>query len=190
MATHSSILTWRIPWTEEPRGLQSLGSQSLTWLKWLSRHTCRSIYRCWNELNKLNYNGMCAKSCLTLYDPMDCSPPGSSVHGIFQARILKWLAMPSSKGSPQPRDLTHNSCIAGRFFTSESPGKPKYHHTSKQVICSFYHSLKQISETWTIVEWIWLDSELWFQGTAIWAGGKRGQEVSPPRLIHVWRKTP
>ena len=42
--------------------------------------------------------------CLTLCDPMDCSPPGSSVHGIIQARILEWVAMPSSRGSSWPRD--------------------------------------------------------------------------------------
>ena len=40
-----------------------------------------------------------AQSCLTLWDPMDCSPPGSSVHGILQARILEWVAMPPSRGS-------------------------------------------------------------------------------------------
>ena len=44
------------------------------------------------------------QSCLTLCDPMDCSPPGSSVHGILQARILEWVAMPSSRGTSQPRD--------------------------------------------------------------------------------------
>ena len=48
-------------------------------------------------------------SCPTLCDPMDCSPPGSSVHGILQARILEWVAMPSSRGSPQPRDETQVS---------------------------------------------------------------------------------
>ena len=42
--------------------------------------------------------------CLTLWDPMDCSPPGSSVHGILQARILEWIAMPSTRGSSRPRD--------------------------------------------------------------------------------------
>ena len=42
---------------------------------------------------------VCAQSCLTLCNPMDCSPPGSSVHVIFQARILQWVAMPSSRGS-------------------------------------------------------------------------------------------
>ena len=50
---------------------------------------------------------VCAKSLqsyLTLCDPMDCSPPGSSVHGILQARILEWVTMPFSKESSQPRD--------------------------------------------------------------------------------------
>ena len=58
-----------------------------------------------------------AQSCLTLCDPMDCSPPGSSVHGISQARILEWVTISSSRGSSQPRERIQLSCIAGRFFT-------------------------------------------------------------------------
>ena len=58
-----------------------------------------------------------AQLCPTLCDPMDYSPPGSSVRGILQARILEWVAMPSSRGSSRPRDGTQVSCIAGRFFT-------------------------------------------------------------------------
>ena len=58
-----------------------------------------------------------AKSCLTLCDPMDCSLPSSSVHGILQARILEWVAIPFSKGSTPPRDQTWVSHIAGTFFT-------------------------------------------------------------------------
>ena len=58
-----------------------------------------------------------AQLCPTLYDPLDCSPPGSSVHGILQARILMWVASPFSRGSSQPKDRTQGSCIAGRFFT-------------------------------------------------------------------------
>ena len=53
--------------------------------------------------------------------------PGSSVHGIFHARILEWVAMPSPRGSSQPRDQSCNSCvscIAGGFFTSEPLGNP------------------------------------------------------------------
>ena len=56
-----------------------------------------------------------AQSCPTLGDPMDCSPPGSSVHGILQARILEWTAMPSSRGSSWPRGWTQVSHVAGRF---------------------------------------------------------------------------
>ena len=48
---------------------------------------------------------------------MDCSPSGSSVHGLLQGRILEWIAIPFSRGSSQPRDWTSVSCIAGRFFT-------------------------------------------------------------------------
>ena len=47
-----------------------------------------------------------AQSCLTLCDPMDCSPPDFSVHGILQARILEWVAIPFSRGSSGPRDWT------------------------------------------------------------------------------------
>ena len=54
-----------------------------------------------------------AQSCPTLGNPMECSPPGSSVHGILQARILEWVAMPSSRGSSPARDQTQVSCIAG-----------------------------------------------------------------------------
>ena len=53
----------------------------------------------------------------TLCSPLDSSPPGSSVCGILQARILEWVAMPSSRGSSQPRELTWVSCSAGGFFT-------------------------------------------------------------------------
>ena len=53
-----------------------------------------------------------SQSCLTLYNPIDCSPPGSSVHGIFQARILQWVAIFSSRGSSRPRDQTCVSCVS------------------------------------------------------------------------------
>ena len=57
------------------------------------------------------------QSCLTLCDPMGCSPPGSSVHGILQTRILEWVAIPFSRGSSQTRDRIQVPCITGRFFT-------------------------------------------------------------------------
>ena len=64
------------------------------------------------------------QSCLTLCHPMDCSLPGPSVHGILQARILEWVAMPSSRESSRSTDRTSVSCITGRFFITGPPGKP------------------------------------------------------------------
>ena len=64
-----------------------------------------------------------AHLCLTLGDPMDCSPPGSSVHEFSQARILEWVAVPFSRGSSLPRDRTRVSHIAGRFFTVGATGE-------------------------------------------------------------------
>jgi len=61
----------------------------------------------------------CSQLCLTLHNSMDCSPPGSPVHGIFQAKLLEWVAISSSRGSSLLRDRTRASCvswIAGGFF--------------------------------------------------------------------------
>ena len=57
-----------------------------------------------------------AQLCWTLCDPVDCSPPGFSVHELLQARILEWVAIPFSRGPFPPRDQTWVSCIEGRFF--------------------------------------------------------------------------
>ena len=72
-------------------------------------------------------------------DPMDCSQPGSSVHGILQARILEWVAMPSSRGSPQPRDQTQVFCTAGDSLLSEPQEKPyssMLSHFSRVRLCA------------------------------------------------------
>ena len=71
--------------------------------------------------------GTSLQLCPTLCDPMECSLPSSFVHGVLQARIPEWVAKPSSRGSSRSRDRTCISwgfCIAGRFFTTELPGKP------------------------------------------------------------------
>ena len=72
---------------------------------------CRILRRMWLNESEV------PQSCSTLCDPMDWSLPGSSVNGIFQSRVLEWVAMPSSRGSSQPRDQTQVSHIAGRCFT-------------------------------------------------------------------------
>ena len=89
------------------------------------------------QLFRINLIGTCSGKCqgkflvfvlvaqlwTTLCDPMEYSLPGSSVHGILQARILEWVAISFSKGSSQPRDWTWVSHFAGTFFTSEPSGK-------------------------------------------------------------------
>ena len=67
-----------------------------------------------------------AQSYRTLWDPMDCGPPGSSARGILQGRILEWVALLFSRGSSHPRNQTLVSCITGRFFTIWAMGSPTY----------------------------------------------------------------
>ena len=133
MATHSSTLAWRIPWTQEPGGLPSTGSHRVghDWsdlaavVVWqihsyysisCGQDTSPSVSSCVNQMGAC-MDVQSIQSCPTLCDPVNCSPPGSSVHGILQARILEQVAMPSSRESSQPRDWTRISCIEGRFFT-------------------------------------------------------------------------
>ena len=140
MAPHSSILAWKIPWTEEPGRLQSMRSQRVRhdWAtslqnktkpvllkslkggtvlrKWLLIHSEYVLKICQRSSSSLThwtakkfpkhfyYEPKCllgfssvAQSCPTLCDLMDCSLPGSSVHGIFQARVLEWVAISFSK---------------------------------------------------------------------------------------------
>ena len=82
---------------------------SVSFATWISNYMCVLV----------------AQSRPTLCNHMDCSPLGSSVHGIPQARILERVAMPSSRGSSQPRDQTQVFCIAVDSLPSEPPGKSK-----------------------------------------------------------------
>ena len=81
---------------------------------------------CYSSLSSVCCCCLVTKSCLTCWDPVDSSLPGSSVHGISQARILGWVAISFSKGSSLPRDLIRVSCIGSRFFTTEPPGKQSH----------------------------------------------------------------
>ena len=106
MATHSSVLAWRIPGMGESVGLPSMGSHRVGY-DW-SDLVAVVVVVC-----------LVAQSWLTLCDPINCTPPGSSVHGISQARILEWVAISFSKLSSWPRDQTHASFIEGGLFTTE-----------------------------------------------------------------------
>ena len=95
MATHSSILAWRIPWTEEPGGLQSIGSQRVghNWSDLAAAAAAKSL-----------------QSYPTLYNPIDGSPPGSPSPGILQARTLEWVAISFSnawKWKVKVKSLSH-----------------------------------------------------------------------------------
>ena len=81
-----------------------------------------------------------AQSCLTLCDPMDYSLPGSSVHGIFQARILEWVVISFSRESSQHRDWTWVSCIAGRYMRFKTVN---YHFDRNDR--KFFKNLKSVS---------------------------------------------
>ena len=86
-----------------------------------------------NSICSLHAVCLVSQSCLTLCDPMDRGPPGSSVHGILQAKVLAWVAMLSSRGSSQPRDWTQVSHIASGFLTVWATREalkvpPRYNH--------------------------------------------------------------
>ena len=131
MATLSRTLAWRIPWTEEPGGLQSTVSKSRTQLSdfthslytvplfhYKPKVFCNLKMKT-HQCPSLVFLLLCSvtKSCLTLCDPMDHSPPGSCIRGILQTRTLDWVAISFSRASSQPRDRTRVSHIAGRLFT-------------------------------------------------------------------------
>ena len=80
--------------------------------------------------------------CPTLCDPMDYSLPGSSIHGIFQARVLEWAATFFSRGSSWPRDRTQISCVSGRCFTLWATRAPPYDPVIPLLgISQFIHSV-------------------------------------------------
>ena len=133
-----SMIEERIWWGDELN--LSWSEDSLLWLR--SLDFIHQDFICLSTCNNLSQpisltptppltcmlHAKLLQSCLILCSPMDCSPPGSSVHGILKARILEWVAMPSSRGSSQPRDPTHVSYVSciGRqvLYHQRHPGSP------------------------------------------------------------------
>ena len=114
------------------------------WLKHLSMHHAEQVHKLWfakpfyglwhliGEVQpgdplmltlRFQFSSV-AQSCPTLCDSMECRPPGSSVHGISQTRILEWVGMPSSRGFSWPRDQTCIFCVSCIADDTELPGKP------------------------------------------------------------------
>ena len=86
----------------------------------IEKNTFESVLRRWMKLESIiqsESESEVAQSCPTLCNPMDCSLPDSSAHGILQARVLEWVAVSFSRRSSQPRDQTWAFRIAGRHFT-------------------------------------------------------------------------
>ena len=73
---------------------------------------------------QIKQSALSAQSCQTICDPMDCSPPGSCVHGILQARILEWVAIPFSRSLPDPGSKPRSPTLQLDSVQSELPGKP------------------------------------------------------------------
>ena len=108
-------------------------------------------------LRGVKVKALVAQSCWTLCSPMDCNPSGSSVHGILQARILRWVAIPFSRESSWSRDQTQASCTAGRFFTIRAtqkqtkithwnPGSHIYFLTSHPLLSFCDHLVHNLSQ--------------------------------------------
>ena len=118
METHSSVLAWRIPGMGEPGGLPSMGSHRVRhdWSNLAAAATTFSYKSC-PGIKSSESESEVAQSCPTLCDSIDCNLPGSSVHGIFQARVLEWVAISFSRRASQPRNWTRVSRIVGRCFT-------------------------------------------------------------------------
>ena len=102
------------------------------------------------QANTANPCVLAPQSCPTLCDPMDCSPPGSSVHGILQARTLEWVAISISRGSSQPRDPTQVSCIGRQILYHLShQGSPinKVSLCKREVGGNFLNLMKTVTRT-------------------------------------------
>ena len=95
--------------------LYFLGLQN-HWRWWFSHEIKRCLPLGRKALTKLETESEVAQSCPTLCDPMDFSLPGTSIHGIFKARVPEWVAISFSRGSSLPRDQTRVFCIVGRCF--------------------------------------------------------------------------
>ena len=124
---HRLLCPWNSPGKNTGVGCHS-SSRGSSWPR-VGTHVCYvSCIDMWVLYHWATCVCLVAKSCPTLCDTVDCSPPGSSAHGIFQARILEWVAIPPAGDLPDPGIeypvLAEFSALEGAFFTTEPPGKP------------------------------------------------------------------
>ena len=104
-----------------------------------------------------------AQLCPTLCDPMDCSLPGTSVHGILQARILEWVAFPSFRGSSQLRNQTQVSELQADSLLPEPPGKPKNVGVGSLSLLEGILLTQELN--WGLLYYRWIRYQLSYQGS-------------------------
>ena len=169
MATHSGTLAWKIPWTEEPGRLQSMGSQSESESHSIMSASLQShgLYSPWNSPGQNTRMGNL--SLLQRIFPTQGSNPGlpQCRQILYQLshkgspRTLEWVVYPFSSRSSQPRNQTRVSCIAGRFFTNWAMGKPFFQITNYpnisgiNILLSFLTHITDLSHKTNVnVKWV------------------------------------
>ena len=131
---------------------------------------------------------------------MDCSPPGPSVHGILQARILEWAAIPFSKGSAQLRDQTSVSCIAGRFINIWANSDVSLQRNLERKKLSCFPSRIPWGQWWSRKQWFltwdpgrtpplftWLRAISWARGGPEKVPTLWPPSTHPPFPVPSWR---
>ena len=117
-----------------------------------------------------------AHSCPTLCDPMDCSLPGSSIHGIFQARVLEWIAISFSRRSSRSRDWTWVSRIVGRCFTDWATREVHNIWEEYIILNAILYKVLSLGIFWIICE----------GGTMCWENSVLYYQYVPLNYMHVW----
>ena len=104
--------------------------------------TVHGVAKSWTQLSnwtELNWTGqekvLVTQSCLTLCDHMDCNPPGYTVYGILQAKILEWVAIPSPEDLPNPGIEPRSPELQADTLPSEPPGKPSWPQSDLKSVC-------------------------------------------------------
>ena len=135
MVNHGRVLIWVVAWLDLPSLGSLWASQMVLMVKNLPANAGNSgdagyihIYSFLDRIDKemeRKWKVLFTQSCSTLWDPMHCSPPGSSVHRILQARMLEWVAIPFSRGFSQPRDQPGSPALQAHSLSTKPPGKPR-----------------------------------------------------------------
>ena len=117
-----------------------------------------------------------AHSCPTLCDPMDCSLPGSSIHGIFQARVLEWIAISFSRRSSRSRDWTWVSRIVGRCFTDWATREVHNIWEEYIILNAILYKVLSLGIFWITCK----------GGTMCWENSVLYYQYVPLNYMHVW----